>query len=477
MKFPTTVTPGKPFWRNSRFWITAVLLLAAAFGLGWLFTGSSSPVSTLIKGTPTPSYQTSIVKRGDLTISASGQGTLISGKYVDLSFLTDGVVAELNVESGDFVSAGQELAKLDNISALEAQVASNQLTLLEAQQALDELQQNKNVSLSQAYSDYVTASQEYADALRMTQRADYARCSKENNKQYNLALTRATEKLNEISKRYYGSESWIEAKNNYDQAKANYDYCISYTNEEKEDFDAALDVARVTVEKTKSSYETLKDSAGINPVDLALAEARVQKAAAQLNLAQANLAAANLTAPFSGTVTYLASNQGAMVEGGVKFLTISDLSQPLVEINIDETDLDKLKVEAPCEIVFDALPDTTFTGRIIRIDPALTSSGQIQVATAYAEVDEETVKILEQYPLGLQASVSVIDRQVKDVLLVPVTAVREIGTGQYGVFVVNSSGLLRMQIVEVGLMDTARAEIKSGLREGDVISTGLSASY
>jgi RND family efflux transporter MFP subunit len=477
MKFPTIVTPGKPIWKSTRLWIMAVLLLVAVFGLVWLFTGSSSPVSTLIQGTPTPTYQTSIVKRGDLTISASGQGTFISGKYVDLSFLTSGVVAELNVESGNLVSAGQELAKLDNISSLEAQVASNQLALLEAQQTLDELQQNKDVSLSQAYSDYITASQDYADALRMTQRADYARCSKETNKQYSQALTRAAEKLNEISKRYYGSESWIEARNNYDQAKANYDYCISYTDEEKEDFDAALDVARVTVEKTKSAYETMKASAGIDPAELSLAEAKVQKAAAQLDLAQANLAAANLTAPFSGTITYLASNQGAMVEDGVKFLTISDLSQPLVKINIDETDLDKLKIDASCEIVFDALPDTTFTGRIVRIDPELTSSGQIQVATAYAEMDEEAAKTLEKYPLGLQASVSIIDKQVKDVLLVPVTAVREIGSGQYGVFVVNSSGQLRMQIVAVGLMDTARTEIISGLQEGDVISTGLSASY
>ncbi|MHC1783216.1 MAG: efflux RND transporter periplasmic adaptor subunit [Anaerolineaceae bacterium] len=477
MKFSNLVSPGKPLRKSVRLIIAAVLLVVLTGILVWLFVSSASPVSTLIKGTPTPAYQTSVVKRGDLTISASGQGTLTSGKYVDLSFLTDGVVDILTVESGEKVSAGQELANLDNVTALEAQVASNQLAFLEAQQTLDELQENKDVSLSQAYSDYIAAEQTYADALRMTQRDDYARCNKETNKKYNLALQRATEKLNEIEKRYYGSESWIEAKNNYDQAKANFDYCISYTEDEKTNYDAAMDVAKVTVEKAKTAYEILKASAGIDPDDLAMAEAKVQKASALLALSQANLEAANLVAPIDGTVTYVASNQGAMVEGGTKFMTISDLSQPLIEVNIDETDIDKLKLNATCEIVFDALPDSTFIGKITRIDPELTSSGQIQVATAYVELDEEAAKILGEYPLGLQASVSVIDQQVIDALLVPVTAIREIGAGQYGVFVLNSSGNLRLQLVEVGLMDTARAEIISGLQEGDIVSTGLSSSY
>jgi HlyD family secretion protein len=477
MKFSNYFSRGKPFWKNGRWIVAAGLLVVVAGGLVWFLISSASPISTLIKGTPAPSYQTSIVKRGDLTISASGQGTLTSGKFVNLSFLTDGVVEVLTVESGDKVAAGQELARLDNVTSLEAQVSANQLAYLEAKQTLDELQKNKDVSLSQAYSDYITAEQTYTDALRMTQRDDYARCNKETNKKYNLALQRATEKLNEVAKRYYGSESWIEAKNNYDQAKANFDYCISYTEDEKTNYDAALDVARVTVDKAKTAYETLKASAGIDPDDLALAEAQVQKASAQLALSQANLEAASLTAPIDGTITYLSSNQGAMVEGGTKFITISDLSQPHIEVNIDETDIDKLKLNAACEIVFDALPDSTFIGKITRIDPELTTSGQIQVATAYAELDEEAAKILEEYPLGLQASVSVIDQQVLDALLVPVTAIREISADQYAVFVLNSSGNLRLQVVEVGLMDTARAEIISGLQEGDIVSTGLSSSY
>lgn len=477
MKLPNQVSPGKPFWKSRPWQIALTGFVIIAGGLVWLLTSSTSPISTLVKGTPTASYQTTTVKRGNLTISASGQGTLISAKYVDLSFLSDGVVDKLNVQTGDRVETGQVLASLDNVKSLEAQVSSDNLALLEAQKTFDDLQNNKDVSLAQAYSDYITAQEDYNSALRMTQRDEYARCSKEVNTKYNLALERAASRLKEIDKRYYGSEDWIEAKNNYDQALANYQYCISYTDDEKANYSADLDVARVTLDKAKTSYESMKAASGIDPDELALAEAQVKKAAAQYELSQADLASATLKAPFNGTITYLASNQGSMVTASTKYITISDLSRPEVEINIDETDIDKLKMGATCEIVFDALPDTTFTGKVTQINPELTTSDQIKVATAYAELDETAAKILEDLPLGLQASVSVIDQQKKDTLLVPLSALREISTGQYGVFIVNSDGSLHFQSVEVGLMDTVRAEILSGLKEGDLVSTGLSSSY
>lgn len=477
MKLLKIFSPEKPFWKSGRWKIVAVFIVFAAGGIAWLLLSGSNPIAGFSNATPTPSYQTSTVKKGDLTISAAGQGTLISGKYVDLSFIADGIVDTLNVKTGDVVSAGQELAKLDNVKSLEAEVASNNLLLLEAQKTLDELQSNKDVSLAQAYQDFITAQQEYSDALRMTQRDEYARCSKEVNKKNLETLTRAKSKLDLIERRYYGSEGWIEAKNAYDQALANYNYCISYTADEKINYDAALEVAKVTMQKAEANYKALEAASGIDPNELALAQAKVNKANSQLEVAQENLASANLTAPIAGTITYLASNEGAMVESTTKFITISDLTQPLVEISIDETDIDKLRLDATCEIVFDALPDTTFFGKVVQIDPELTESGQIQVATALAKLDDEAGKILEKLPLGLKASVVVIDKQVKDVLLVPVNAIRKISEGQYAVFLVNSSGQLRMQVVEVGLMDTSRAEIISGLKEGDIVSTGLSSGY
>jgi len=57
-------------------------------------------------------------------------------------------------------------------------------------------------------------------------------------------------------------------------------------------------------------------------------------------------------------------------------------------------------------------------------------------------------------------------------LLVPIQALREIAPGSYSVFVVQPDETLRMVVVTVGLQDYANAEILSGLKLGDIVSTG-----
>jgi multidrug efflux pump subunit AcrA (membrane-fusion protein) len=79
-------------------------------------------------------------------------------------------VAELKVKLGDTVKAGDKLASLGNSDALEAAGNSAQLNLLQAQQALDDLQQSASVSLAQAYQDWVTAQATYTTALATSQR-------------------------------------------------------------------------------------------------------------------------------------------------------------------------------------------------------------------------------------------------------------------------------------------------------------------
>lgn len=57
-------------------------------------------------------------------------------------------------------------------------------------------------------------------------------------------------------------------------------------------------------------------------------------------------------------------------------------------------------------------------------------------------------------------------------LIVPKQALRELEPGSYAVFVVGLTGKLTLTPVEVGLVDYANAEILSGLKVGDVVSTG-----
>jgi multidrug efflux pump subunit AcrA (membrane-fusion protein) len=73
---------------------------------------------------------------------------------------------------------------------------------------------------------------------------------------------------------------------------------------------------------------------------------------------------------------------------------------------------------------------------------------------------------------GLTASVTLYKGNVKDALTVPISAIRDIGDGKYGVFTVEKDRSMKLNIVTVGLKDTTNAEILTGLELGQSVSTG-----
>jgi multidrug efflux pump subunit AcrA (membrane-fusion protein) len=148
------------------------------------------------------------------------------------------------------------------------------------------------------------------------------------------------------------------------------------------------------------------------------------------------------------------------------------LSEPSLEIYLDETDLDKIARGYPVEVVFDALPNTTFTGTVILVDPSLYTSGGVSTVRALVHVDENPSVDFNSLPVGMSAAVDVIAGNAENTILIPVEALRELSPGEYAVFVM-VDGELEMRFVEVGLMDYTFAEIVSGLEAGEVVTTGI----
>ena len=457
---------------NGWVWSGIILILVVGSGAAWYSLGGSANLFQSGAAAATPDFHTAVVRRGNISLSASGTGTLIASQSVDLSFSSKGVAAQVNVKAGDTVKAGQVLASLGSSQNLEAAVAADQLAVLQAQKALDDLTGNANVALAQAYQTMLKAQQDYTDALATDQRASSARCSQATVIKDKGALDLAASHLEEISQRYYGSDAWINAKNVYDQALANYTYCAAYTPVEKTDASASVQVSLGAYQQAQTTYNTLKNGSGVDPSALAIDQAKLTQAQTQLAQDQEALKGITLIAPMDGTVTYLAASAGALVDSSSKFISLANLSQPAVSVSVDETDLDKLTVGAAAQVTFDALPDQVFNGKVTQVNPQLTTSGQYKVATGTVLLDEQAGQALQKLPLGLSASVTVIQKQATNVLIVPVSALRSLGGGQYSVFVMGSGGKLQLRVVQVGLQDSAEAEITNGLKEGDVVSTG-----
>jgi multidrug efflux pump subunit AcrA (membrane-fusion protein) len=106
------------------------------------------------------------------------------------------------------------------------------------------------------------------------------------------------------------------------------------------------------------------------------------------------------------------------------------------------------------------------------VDPSLQTVSNVQAVRTLVLLNADGTETDIALPVGLNASVDIIAGKTTDAVLVPVEALRELGPGEYAVFVIeNGEPVLR--VVTVGLIDITSAEIISGLEAGDEISTGI----
>ena len=134
--------------------------------------------------------------------------------------------------------------------------------------------------------------------------------------------------------------------------------------------------------------------------------------------------------------------------------------------------MDKIGVGYDVEVMLDAMPDKTFSGHVIQIDPKLLTESGMQVIRGLVELDADSFSKPQGLLMGLNATVDVIGGRAEGALLVPVEALRELSPGEYAVFVMED-GDLKLRMVQIGLMDFTYAEIRSGLKLGDIVSTGI----
>jgi HlyD family secretion protein len=382
----------------------------------------------------------------------------------------------LETAQNSLTVAENDSANAARLRTLEAERNWYRTNYWEAQQKFErgEITQQK---LDQEYSNMMAAEERYNSALAQ---ADSSLISAKNKVvQAEEALQTAQEKLAAL----LGSPDALEmaqAENRVVQAE----YNLAQAQEKLAETEAGPDpvaVSRAETQLAQAEYnlakaqETLAEvEAGPDPDDIELAEADWINAQANLEEAQANLEAATLVAPFSGTVTSVGASQGDTVSPNTAVITLADLESPQVLFWVEETDLMNVATGNRVNITFEALPDYTFPGAILSVDPALVMVGNTPAIEARASIDlsAHAVRLLS----GMNAEVEIVAAEARNALLVPIEALRELGTDMYAVFVVLPNGELELRPVEVGLKDYVNAAILSGLEAGEVVSTGTAES-
>ena len=170
--------------------------------------------------------------------------------------------------------------------------------------------------------------------------------------------------------------------------------------EQQEDNDASeeiIEIAQAELDAARANYITILS--GSSEEEIAAAEFDLE--AAKYNLEQAE-SAFELNAPFDGTVVEINAKSGENIGAFQPVLVIADLeSLQIITTDLSEVDVTKLKVGQEADIIFDAISDQTFSGKIEKI--ANKSTG---VSSVYYEVTLSMADMPENLRWGMTAFIT-----------------------------------------------------------------------
>ncbi len=412
------------------------------------------------------------VRRGDLVITASGEGTL-EQIALPLGFSVSGSLIEI-VQPGQSVAAGDTLAKFDNqkaqIDLQAAELAWNGLAsssalaelefqILQTQALLADAQQNYDATALGPDIEYF----EHALALAI---GDYWEAVKALAHARSSTDPTAARSLPRLKAQLAAAETALE------DARVNLEWATTYQPDPNEVLLAEGQwqsiASLLTAQTAMLDVLTSDDPEHISFEEISQPGlSSLQSAWANLEQARQVLAASTLTAPFDGAVTQVNYEIGEQVDAFQPVLTLVADNLLAVEFTLDESDFRLLSVGDSFAAVPSAYPNLELPGKITQIAPVVSDAGQI---TVWGEIQPNPL-VVNLLP-GTNVEISVTLAESKDALLLPLQAIQKDEEGRAYVNVVQADGSVKPVPVALGLSDFTNVEILSGVNVGDVVSMG-----
>lgn len=174
-----------------------------------------------------------------------------------------------------------------------------------------------------------------------------------------------------------------------------------------------------------------------------------------------------ITAPVDGRVIGKPIPAGQTVAPGISnpmvLMTIADLSKMQIQVQVDESDIGQIMLGQNVDFTVDAYPGRTFHGTVSIISQKATIQQNVVYYTVYVDVNSSEGLLFPT--MTARVTIKVAER--KNVLVVPLSAVKETKGKKYVQVMVN--GKQEQVPVQLGIADDEKTEVISGLQEGDVI--------
>jgi multidrug efflux pump subunit AcrA (membrane-fusion protein) len=169
-------------------------------------------------------------------------------------------------------------------------------------------------------------------------------------------------------------------------------------------------------------------------------------------------------------------SEGATLKTGQPIITIPDMSQLGVEVNIHESNIKKIELGQKVYITAESVPDKTLLGRISKVAVLPDSNASrynpsLKVYPATVEI-EGTHEFLKP---GMSAKVEIIVSELSDVTFVPVQSVF-VENDEHFVFLKTMTGYKR-QKVNIGAYNNDFIELEEGIVNGDEVFLKMPDGY
>jgi len=248
-----------------------------------------------------------------------------------------------------------------------------------------------------------------------------------------------------------------KAKLNLDKAERDHKRAEKLLNEKL--------ISQEVFDDTKTTYDLAKNALESSQRALALIDERLTKT--------------EVRAPFDCTVLTRPVSVGQAVSGsdgfngGTEVLTIADLKAMIINAQVNQADVPRLKVGELVEVSVEAVPGLRATGTVERLSPQAIIKNNIKGYPARIVLTNVDQRIRP----GMTANVKIPVASADNVTAVPLSAVfteKNPESGQMERFIyVQQGDNFEKRNVKVGVSDFSYAEIQEGLKAGETISLVL----
>jgi len=235
-----------------------------------------------------------------------------------------------------------------------------------------------------------------------------------------------------------------------------------------------------------NSLAELVSARNLAEVDLRTSREQLSQALAQLRQAQEQLAKTEIRSPLNGKVTaiYVKVGQTAVPSfsgiAGSTLVDVADTTSIDAEINVDETDIARVRVGAEARVVPAAFPDKTLMGKVDQVaiaprqQPGQNKSYPVRIRLT------NTVGVVFHPGMSCRAEVLTGAQDDLKVLAVPVQALRyednpdksaKAEKSVASVFIYDAGRAVK-RAVSTGTADDSHIAVTAGLKEGEQVIVG-----